>query len=69
MLSGIGKVTAARLVEKHGTIEQFPPEVLGDQRERALLFKDHYYSATPITDQPLASIVRLAAKRCGEYFS
>jgi 5'-3' exonuclease len=39
-ISGIGKVTAARLVEKHGTIEQFPPEVLGDQRERALLFKD-----------------------------
>jgi 5'-3' exonuclease len=39
-IKGIGKVTAARLVGKHGAIEEFPPEVLGEQRELALLFKD-----------------------------
>jgi 5'-3' exonuclease len=39
-IRGIGKVTAARLVNRHGGIEEFPPEVLGDQRELALLFKD-----------------------------
>ncbi|MGN6379470.1 MAG: 5'-3' exonuclease [Gaiellales bacterium] len=37
---GIGRVTAARLVNTHGTIEEFPPEVLGDNRDLALLFKD-----------------------------
>jgi len=39
-IPGIGKVTAARLVDKHGPLEEFPPEVLGDKRELALLFKD-----------------------------
>ena len=39
-IPGIGKVTAARLVNRHGTIEEFPPDVLGDKRELALLFKD-----------------------------
>jgi 5'-3' exonuclease len=39
-IKGIGKVTAARLIGKHGAIEEFPPEVLGDNRDRALLFKD-----------------------------
>ena len=39
-IPGIGKVTAARLVNAHGPIEQFPDEVLGDRRELALLFKD-----------------------------
>jgi len=39
-IPGIGKVTAARLVDKHGPLEAFPPEVLGDKRELALLFKD-----------------------------
>lgn len=38
-LRGIGKATAARLLERHGAIEQFPDEVLGEQRELALLFK------------------------------
>ena len=35
----IGKVTAARLLTRHGPIESFPPEVLGERREEALLFK------------------------------
>ena len=39
-IPGIGKVTAARLVNQHGSIEDFPPEVLGERRELALLFKD-----------------------------
>jgi 5'-3' exonuclease len=39
-IPGIGKVTAARLVKRHGSIEDFPADVLGDRRELALLFKD-----------------------------
>jgi 5'-3' exonuclease len=39
-IAGIGKVTAARLVNRHGGIEVFPADVLGDRRELALLFKD-----------------------------
>ncbi|MDH3206546.1 MAG: flap endonuclease [Gemmatimonadota bacterium] len=39
-IRGIGRVTAARLLKQHGPIESFPAEVLGDQVDRALLFKD-----------------------------
>ncbi len=49
-IAGIGAVTAARLLNQHGAIEDFPPSVLGDQRERALLFKN---LATLRTDAPL----------------
>ena len=49
-IAGIGKVTAARLLNQHGPIEGFPPAVLGESRERALLFKD---LATLRTDAPL----------------
>jgi 5'-3' exonuclease len=38
-VAGIGPVTAARLLNLHGTIESFPPAVLGDRRDLALLFK------------------------------
>jgi 5'-3' exonuclease len=38
-IEGIGAVGAARLVARHGAIEDFPPNVLGADRERALLFK------------------------------
>ena len=38
-ISGIGKATAARLLSRHGPIERFPPNVLGDARVEALLFK------------------------------
>jgi len=38
-LAGIGKVGAARLINKYGPIEDFPAEVLGERRELALLFK------------------------------
>jgi 5'-3' exonuclease len=39
-IAGIGPVTAARLLNRHGTIENFPSVVLGDNRELALLFKN-----------------------------
>jgi 5'-3' exonuclease len=39
-IEGIGAATAARLVNRHGALEDFPPEILaGERRERALLFK------------------------------
>jgi 5'-3' exonuclease len=38
-IPGIGSATAARLLNRHGMIEDFPPAVLGDRRELALLFK------------------------------
>jgi len=38
-IAGIGKATAARLLNEHGRIEDFPPTVLGANQEAALLFK------------------------------
>ena len=49
-LSGIGSVSAARLLNRYGAIEAFPPTVLGDRRDLALLFKR---LATLRTDAPL----------------
>src|SRR3977135_1531795 len=49
-IPGIGAVTAAQLLNRHGAIESFPPTVLVDQRDLALLFKD---LATLRTDAPL----------------
>ncbi|MEP6491838.1 MAG: 5'-3' exonuclease H3TH domain-containing protein [bacterium] len=53
-IAGIGAVTAARLLNKHGPIEDFPPDVLGSNRDLALLFKD---LATLRTNAPLFSNV------------
>jgi 5'-3' exonuclease len=39
-VAGCGPKTAVSLIERHGHIEEFPPEVLGKNWERALLFKD-----------------------------
>jgi 5'-3' exonuclease len=39
-IAGIGRTTAARLINQYGAIEAFPATVLGDQRELALLFKN-----------------------------
>jgi 5'-3' exonuclease len=39
-LAGIGRTTAARLLNRYGMLEGFPPAVLGEQRELALLFKE-----------------------------
>jgi len=49
-LSGIGSVSAARLLNRYGAMEAFPPTVLGDRRDLALLFKR---LATLRTDAPL----------------
>ncbi|MEO8188880.1 MAG: 5'-3' exonuclease H3TH domain-containing protein [Acidobacteriota bacterium] len=49
-IPGIGPVTAARLLNKFGAIEEFAPEVLGERRSLALLFKN---LATLRTDAPL----------------
>src|SRR6185503_15229667 len=38
-IQGCGAKTASRLIDKHGHIEEFPPEVLGSNQELALLFK------------------------------
>ena len=39
-IEGIGDVTAARLINRYGAIEDLPPEVLaGERRAKALLFK------------------------------
>ena len=38
-IQGCGPKTAVRMIEKHGHIESFPPEVLGSNLEAALLFK------------------------------
>src|SRR5204863_4968713 len=48
-IPGIGARTAAQLLNLHGPIENFPPEILGEQRKLALLFKT---LATPRTDAP-----------------
>ncbi|HEV2443996.1 MAG TPA: 5'-3' exonuclease H3TH domain-containing protein [Steroidobacteraceae bacterium] len=39
-IDGIGPKGAAALIAKHGPIEDFPPSVLGERRDLALLFKD-----------------------------
>ena len=49
-IDGIGAKSAARLLTQHGPIEAFPPNVLGEQREQALLFKR---LATLRADAPL----------------
>ena len=49
-IPGIGPVTAARLLNRYGGIEEFPSDVLEEKRDLALLFKD---LATLRTNAPL----------------
>ncbi len=49
-IAGIGARTAAQLLNRYGQIENFPSNVLGEQRDLALLFKN---LATLRTDAPL----------------
>ncbi len=39
-IPGIGRIGAARLLNRYGVIENFPPDVVGDGRGLALLFKN-----------------------------
>ena len=54
-IPGIGAKTAAQLLNRYGRIEKFPPNVLGEQRDLALLFKK---LATLRTDAPLFKKVK-----------
>ncbi len=49
-IAGIGAATAARLITRHGHIEQFPAEILREHHGAALLFKQ---LATLRRDAPL----------------
>src|SRR5688572_8399782 len=49
-IPGIGPATAAQLLRRHGSIDAFPPTVLGDKLALALLFKR---LATLRVDAPL----------------
>jgi len=57
-IPGIGAITAAQLLNRHGSIERFPPAVLGERHELALLFKE---LATLRTDAPLFDDVDVLA--------
>ena len=49
-IAGIGAVGAARLLNRHGAVDEFPAAVLGERKAQALLFKR---LATLRTDAPL----------------
>jgi 5'-3' exonuclease len=49
-IAGIGRVTAVRVLSRYGPIEELPESVLGQERERALLFKR---LATLVADAPV----------------
>jgi 5'-3' exonuclease len=49
-IAGIGRATASRLLNRYGPIEGFPENVLGRERDKALLFKR---LATLATDAPV----------------
>ena len=53
-IDGIGPKGAAGLIARHGPIEDFPQQVLGERRDLALLFKR---LATLRTDAPLFAAV------------
>jgi 5'-3' exonuclease len=55
-IAGFGLKTAAELLNRYGSIENFPPNILGNQRKLALLFKK---LATLRTDAPLFKKVDL----------
>jgi 5'-3' exonuclease len=51
-IAGIGPKGAASLIERFGSLEDFPPEILGERKSLALLFKR---LATLRSDAPLFS--------------
>ena len=61
-IAGIGAKTAANLLNRYGKIETFPPDILGEQRDLALLFKK---LATLRTDASLFKRVETLRWRAG----
>src|SRR5256886_5494141 len=59
-IPGIGARTAAQLLNRYGPIENFPSNVLGEQRDLALLFKK---LATLRTEAPLFKTVEKLRRR------
>src|SRR5580700_746487 len=59
-IAGIGPKGAASLITRYGRIEDFPPDVLGERRDRALLFKQ---LATLRTDAPLFTNLDILKER------
>ncbi len=55
-IAGIGPKSAASMLMRHGPIDSFPPEILGERRDLALLFKK---LATLLTDAQLFADVEL----------
>jgi 5'-3' exonuclease len=53
-IPGLGPKTAATLLNAHGPIERFPPEVLGERHDEALLYKK---LATLVADAPVLAQV------------
>jgi 5'-3' exonuclease len=53
-IPGVGRITAARRIARHGPIEAWPPDVMPDRRELALRFKE---LATLRDDAPLFASV------------
>jgi 5'-3' exonuclease len=65
-LRGFGAVGAARAVNQYGALEDWPPAILGERRDTALLFKK---LATLRTDAPLfADVEQLSWRGPGEKF-
>ena len=65
-IAGIGRVGAARLLTRHGPIEDFPAEVLGDDRAEALLYKE--LATLRVHPPVLASVAELAWRGPTERF-
>jgi 5'-3' exonuclease len=66
-IAGIGPKGAASLIARHGRIEDFPTQILGERRDLALLFKK---LATLRTDAPLfADVDQLQWRGPTERFS
>jgi 5'-3' exonuclease len=65
-IRGIGPVRAAALIKRYGALEEFPPEVLGEQQSLALLFKR---LATLRTDAPVGPLAALRWRGPGKDFA
>jgi len=63
-IRGIGAVTAARLLNEHGAIEDFPPSVLGEQREPGAAVQEPGDTADRRAAVPRRGRVAVARAHC-----